>query len=68
MGEKIMSESENLIRVCGNCQVQLTPKNTGDLKWLQPNCNDCTDPKELKKEIDYLVEKHNERLREWNGL
>jgi hypothetical protein len=32
----------NMARICGMCQKVLTPENTGDLGYLQPNCNDCT--------------------------
>lgn len=31
-----------IIRVCGKCQIVLTKENTGDLREIQPNCNDCT--------------------------
>lgn len=29
-------------RTCGQCGTSLNDKNTGGLKWLQPDCNECT--------------------------
>ena len=31
-----------LVRTCGQCGVMLSSENTGDLKWLQPNCDYCS--------------------------
>lgn len=30
-------------RICGQCHVVLSNKNTGELGSLQPDCNDCTE-------------------------
>jgi len=43
----------NMVRICGVCQVTLGPQNTGPLKWLQPDCNDCT-KKQLLEERQAL--------------
>ena len=31
-----------LTRICGICQIILNKENTGELQYLQPNCNKCT--------------------------
>ncbi len=33
---------EQMTRICGSCLKPLTKENTGELGYLQPNCNDCT--------------------------
>lgn len=47
------NHSTNMIRICGVCQTQLTPKNTGPLQWLQPDCNECTDKQQDTQSNDH---------------
>lgn len=34
--------SNKYARICCKCGITLNKENTGDLQWLQPECNKCT--------------------------
>lgn len=54
--EKLAMEeiiNQKYIRICGKCGVELNKENTGELQWLQPDCNECT--KKIIVCIDMLL-------------
>ena len=49
-----------LNRMCGICGCLLTKENTGDLQYLQPDCNKCS--VDLDKYINKLKTKEKEDM------
>lgn len=45
-------------RVCGKCGTTLNKDNTGQLKWLQPDCNDCMNSKRNTCNHNFKEMKH----------